>query len=139
MRRKTSSQKMTVSFEIFDIKKNSGSLTDIEFIVQYFLLCDSDLFNKSLGEKTTEQLYLSSESLDDKSARIILNDAFKFYKNVGLLNQLIFNNTTSKIILEDKILQGFSKIMGYKNPAQFKVDLKTNSSKVRKIFSQIFN
>jgi glutamate-ammonia-ligase adenylyltransferase len=139
MRRKISSHKITSSFEIFDIKKNSGSLTDIEFIVQYFLLCNSDLFIKSLGKKTSEQLNLIGEYLDDNSAKIILNNAFIFYKSVELLNQLIFTNTTSKIVLEDKILHSISKKMGYKNPAQFKVDLKTYSSKVRNIYSQIFS
>jgi glutamate-ammonia-ligase adenylyltransferase len=139
MRRKISSQKITTSFEIFDIKKKSGSLTDIEFIVQYFLLCNPVLFYKSLGKKTIEQLYLIGESLDDNSAKIILNNAFKYYKSVELLNQLIFTNTTSKIVLEDKILHSFSKKMEYKNPTKFKVDLMTYSSKVRNIYSQIFD
>ncbi|MGB5895555.1 MAG: hypothetical protein WBG58_15365, partial [Ignavibacteriaceae bacterium] len=139
MRRQISPQKITTSFEIYDVKKNSGSITDIEFIIQYFLLCSPVLYAKSLGKKTTEQLYLISESLDDKSAKIILNNAFIFYKSVELLNQLIFTNTTSKIVLEDKILHSISKKMGYKNPAQFKVDLKTYSSKVRNIYSQIFS
>ncbi|MCH7964820.1 MAG: hypothetical protein IH852_12880 [Bacteroidetes bacterium] len=139
MRKKISSQKITALFEIFDIKKNSGSITDIEFIVQYFLLCSPVLFNKSLGKKTTEQLYLISESLDDNSAKIVLKNALEFYKSVGLLNQLIFNNTTSKIVLEDKTLNSFSKKMGYKNPAQFKDDIKSFSAKVRNIYSQIFS
>ncbi|MCH8033339.1 MAG: hypothetical protein IH950_06230 [Bacteroidetes bacterium] len=139
MRKKISSQKITALFEIFDIKKNSGSITDIEFIVQYFLLCSPVLFNKSLGKKTTEQLYLISESLDDNSAKIVLKNALEFYKSVGLLNQLIFNNTTSKIVLEDKTLNSFSKKMGYKNPAHFKDDIKSFSAKVRNIYSQIFS
>jgi hypothetical protein len=92
-----------------------------------------------LGKKTIEQLYLIGESLDDNSAKIILNDAFKYYKSVELLNQLIFTNTTSKIVLEDKILHSFSKKMEYKNPTKFKVDLMTYSSKVRNIYSQIFD
>ncbi len=139
MRKKISSQKIATSLEIFDIKKNSGSITDIEFIVQYFLLCNPVLFNKSFGKKTIEQLYLIGESLNDKSAKIILKDAFKFYKSVELLNQLFFNNTTSKIVLEDKTLNSFSKKMGYKNPAQFKDDIKSFSAKVRNIYSQIFS
>ena len=139
MRREISSQKITTSLEIFDLKKSSGSLTDIEFIVQYFLLCNPVLFNKSLGKKTTEQLYLISESLDDKSAKIILINAVQFYRCVELLNQLFFNNTTSKIVLEDKILNSFSKKMGYKKQTQFKVDIQTYSLKVRNIYSQIFS
>jgi glutamate-ammonia-ligase adenylyltransferase len=139
MRKKISSQKIAASFKIFNIKKNSGSITDIEFIVQYFLLCNPVLLNKSLGKKTTEQLYLISESLNDKSAKIILNNAFKFFKSVELLNQLFFNNTTSKIVLEDKTLNSFSKKMGYKNPTQFKDDIKSFSAKVRNIYSQIFS
>ncbi len=139
MRKKISSQKITISFEIFDIKKNSGSLTDIEFIVQYFLLCNPVLFNKSLGKKIIEQLYLIGEPLNDKSAKRILNIAFKFFKSVALLNQLFFNNTTSKIVLEDKTLNSFSKKMGYKNPSQFKDDIKSFSAKVRNIYSQIFS
>ena len=139
MRIEISSQKITTSLELFDIKKSSGSITDIEFIVQYFLLCNPVLFNKSVGKKTTEQLYLIGESLDDKSAKKILNDAFKFFKSVELLNQLIFSNTTSKIVLEDKILNGISKKMDYKNPKQFKVDIQSYSSKLRNIYSQIFS
>ncbi len=138
MRKKISSQKITALFEIFDIKKNSGSITDIEFIVQYFLLCSPVLFNKSLGKKTTEQLYLISESLDDNSANIVLKNALEFYKSVGLLNQLIFNNTTSKIVLEGKTRNSFSKKMGYKKPAHFKDDIKSFSAKLRNSYSQSF-
>jgi glutamine synthetase adenylyltransferase len=139
MRRKISSQKIAVSPEIFNVKKNSGSITDIEFIVQYFLLCNPDLFNNSFEKKTIEQLYLIGEYLDDKSVEIILNNAFKFFKSVELLNQLFFNNTTSKIVLEHKTLNSFSKKMGYKNSAQFKDDINSYSVKVRNIYSQIFN
>jgi len=139
MRKKISSQKIATSLEIFDIKKNSGSINDIEFVVQYYLLCNPVLFNKSFDKKTVEQLYLIGESLNDKSAKIILNNAFKFFKSVELLNQLIFNNTTSKIVLEDKTLNSFSKKMGYKNSAQFKDDIKSFSAKVRNIYSQIFS
>jgi len=139
MRKKISPQIMAASFQTFDIKKSSGSITDIEFIIQFYLLCSPGLFNTSLGKNTTEQLYLIVESLDDKSSKEILNNAFKFYKSVELLNQLIFNNTTSKIVLEDKILGGFSKKMSYKNPEQFIIELKTFLSKVSKFYSQIFN
>jgi glutamate-ammonia-ligase adenylyltransferase len=139
MRKKISPQIITTSFQTFDIKKSSGSITDIEFIIQYFLLCSPVLYNKSLGKNTMKQLYLIGESLDDNSAKIILNNSFNFYKSVELHNQLIFTSTTSKIVLEDKILNSISKKMGYKNPAQFKDDLKTYSSKVRNIYSQIFN
>ena len=139
MRKKISSQKIAALLKIFDIKKNSGSITDIEFIIQYFLLCNPDLFNKSFGKKTIEQLYLIGESLNDKSAKIVLNNAFKFFKSVELLNQLFFSNTTSKIVLEDKTLNRFSKKMGYKNSAQFKDDINSYSVKVRNIYSQIFN
>jgi glutamate-ammonia-ligase adenylyltransferase len=139
MRKNISPQILKISFQTFDFKKNGGSITDIEFVIQYFLLCSPALFNKSLGKKTTEQLYLISESLDEKSAEIILNNAFKFYKSVELTNQLIFNSTSSKIVLEDKILNSISKKMGYKSPTEFKVDLKAYSSKVRNTYSQIFS
>jgi glutamine synthetase adenylyltransferase len=139
MRKKISSQKIATSLEIFNVKKSSGSLTDIEFILQYFLLCNPVLFNKSLGNKTTEQLNLISDYLDDKSLEFVLKNAFNFFKSVELLNQLFFNNTTSKIVLEDKTLNSFSKKMGYKNPAQFKDDIKSFSAKVRNIYSQIFS
>jgi len=139
MRKKISSPKIAASFETFDVKKTSGSITDIEFILQYFLLCSPPLFSNSLGKKILEQLYLIGETLNDRSTKIILNNAFKFYKGVELLNQLIFNSTKSKIVLEDKILNSISKQMDYKNPAQFKIDLKTFSSKVNQIYSQIFN
>ena len=139
MRKKISSQIIATSLEIFNVKKSSGSLIDIEFILQYFLLCNPVLFNKSLGNKTTEQLNLISDYLDDKSLEIVLKNAFNFFKSVELLNQLFFNNTTSKIVLEDKTLNSFSKKMGYKNPAQFKDDIKSFSAKVRNIYSQIFS
>ncbi len=139
MRKKILSQKITTSLEIFDIKKNSGGITDIEFIVQCFLLCNPVLFNKSFEKKTVEQLYLIGESLNDKSAKKILKNAFIFFKSVEMLNQLFFNNTTSKIVLEDKTLNSFSKKMGYKNPTQFKDDIKSFSTKVRNIYSQIFS
>ncbi len=139
MRKKMSLQKMTTSFEIFDIKKNSGGITDIEFIVQFFLLRSPKLFSESLGKKAKEQLNLIGEFLDDKSAKKILNDAIKYYKSLELLNQLIYNRTTSKIVLEDKILKSITKKMNYKSPVQFKIDLKTYSSKVGIIYSQIIS
>jgi [glutamine synthetase] adenylyltransferase / [glutamine synthetase]-adenylyl-L-tyrosine phosphorylase len=139
MRKKFSAQQLSAPLKIFDVKKSNGSLTDIEFISQYFLLCNQDLFVKAIGKTTREQLELISNKGISKSDVAILKSAFNFYKIIGLLNQTIFNNTTSKIVLEDKNINGFNIIMNYKDIKQFKAEVKSYLSKVGNIYLKIFN
>jgi glutamate-ammonia-ligase adenylyltransferase len=138
MRKKISTQKITPSLEIFDVKKSSGSITDIEFIIQHLIILNSKLFNQSLGNTFAEQINLTAGKGITNRDVTILNNAFGFFKNVELLNQLIFNSSTSKIMLE-KILNAFSNKMNYENPEQFKDELISHSANVRKIYSKLIS
>lgn len=137
MREKISSGKISDSLDLFNIKLNRGGLTDIQFIVQYTILCNADHFIQPLGKSIFDQLKLLTSRKINSSDKNILSNAYNFYKSAELFNQLIFNTTTSKIILEKKKMRLLAKQMNLKSAEHFKAHLKNYSKSVRSIFSKI--
>lgn len=138
MRNQISSQKLSSALDIFDVKKSSGYLTDIEFIVQYLILCNPDKFVNNLENTLSDQLKLSTGRKINSLERKSLAVAYKFIKAVQLFNQLIYSRSSSKLVMEKKPLKTFAFIMNMKNSDQFIKELKSNSSKVRAIYNKLF-
>jgi glutamate-ammonia-ligase adenylyltransferase len=138
MRNKLTVKRASGIIDFFDFKKSPGSLNDIEFIVQYLIICDAELFNRSLGKTITETLKIKKGQIKKTDLKL-LRDAIIFFKSSEILNQLIFNVSVSKIdiagekavIISEKIMSGSIK--------HFNTLLKTYSSKVKNIYSQLLN
>jgi glutamate-ammonia-ligase adenylyltransferase len=138
MRKKLALMHSKGAVEFFDFKKSAGSQNDIEFIIQFFLLRDPEIFDESFSKSLTENLMILKRGIKQPDKNL-LKDAYNFYKRAEILNQLIFNSTTPKIDLAgEKIEQISDKIISL-TKKDFKSLLKNYSSGVSSIYSKTFN
>lgn len=118
MRRKLYTQ--SVSANIFNLKKNPGGITDIEFLIQYLILCNPALFDQCRGEETEKVIDnltgFSEEYIELKK----LKENFSFLKKLYLTNQNIFNTSSSLLSMESKKIKLLSAKIGFENEAAFK-------------------
>ena len=88
--------------DMINLKKNSGGLTDIEFISQYLILCNPHLYNKVRSKNVTKIFNILSKEMPE------YNDDFKtllnnhlFLKSLIMNYQNIFHRTSSIITRND--------------------------------------
>ena len=88
--------------DMINLKKNSGGLTDIEFISQYLILCNPHLYNKCRSKNVNKIFNVLSKEMPE------YNDDFKtlinnhlFIKSLILNYQNIFHHTSSIITRND--------------------------------------
>ncbi len=86
------------SVNYLNLKKSPGSLNDIEFLIQYFLLCDGNLYQSACGLKTEETLeliynagFISNEEKEQ------LKSNYLFLKKMIISNQIAFDLSSNNI------------------------------------------
>ena len=123
MRRKLYPKDISTVTNVFSIKKSRGGISDLEFVLQIFMLKDEKLFLKSFGKETMEIIsILFKENLKiTELEKVKLN--FLFLKKVILMNQTVFNISTSLLSLEKNKLDILSKQMEFKSSDEFNLYL----------------
>ncbi len=123
MRRKLYPKDISTVTNVFSIKKSRGGISDLEFVLQIFMLKDEKLFLKSFGKETTEIIsILFKENLKiPELEKVKLN--FLFLKKVMLMNQTVFNISTSLLSFEKNKLDILSKQMEFKSSDEFNLYL----------------
>ncbi len=101
---------------MLNIKKNSGGITDIEFILQYFILCNPHLFQKFRAKNIKaiiKGLVRLNPETGNPLSQLVMNH--QFLKSLILLNQNIFHQSSSIIIKDEFKFAKLAKRMGYKS------------------------
>jgi glutamate-ammonia-ligase adenylyltransferase len=109
----------------FNIKKSRGGITDIEFVIQFLILCNPGLFKKSSGNNIVKNITILSKRKTASDKLIKLKESFSFLKTVELLNQNIFNNSLPIISYDDVKTQLIAQRMNIKNKGDFLIRLQT--------------
>ncbi len=121
------------SIQSFNLKRSKGGLTDIEFLVQYFLLSDKKLFSIFKGKRI--EPVISKLSCEKEFSNLNkLKENFIFLKEFELNNQNIFNSSSGSIPLIEERLTPVSIKMGFKSAEQ----LKNKLSEIIKLNQAIF-
>jgi len=139
MHKKLTEPLTTSPVSMFNLKNNPGGLIDIEFIIQSIILGNLELFNQALGKSFRDQVELSATKNLQVTEKKELLLSFDFIKKIQLLNQIIFNTTSSKLLIDDFKLRFFVSRMKYKNLDEFKLSLKLHTGNIRKIYSKLIN
>ena len=87
MRRKLSPSGTMDHMNIINLKKERGGLLDIEFIIQFLILCNPELFLKTLNYTTEKKISLLLPDEPDVLKNYI------FIKDLVIRNQCIFNSS----------------------------------------------
>jgi len=112
MRKKLYPSDLSSLTKIFNIKKSPGGILDIDFIIQYLMLSDFNIFKSCRGKG----IFKTIRHIGNKDGNLILlKDNFLFLKKLELSNQNIFNNTTSAFSLSKNNLEIFARKLDFKN------------------------
>ena len=137
MHKKIIESTSTAPVDLFNIKKNSGGLIDIEFIIHSVILNNTELFDAAMGKSFREQIELSSVKKLNANEKKELLIAFDFLKSIQLFNQTILTITSSKVILDVTKLRPIVSKMNYENSDKFREALNLHTGNVRRIFSKL--
>jgi glutamate-ammonia-ligase adenylyltransferase len=88
---------------IINLKKNRGSIMDIEFILQYLILCNPQFFQKCRAKnnrRILNDMIKHNPGLEEPLNILSIN--YEFIKSLLLQNQNIFNQSSS-IITKDEL------------------------------------
>ena len=123
----------------FYIKKSSGGISDIEFIIQYLLLSNPDNYRKNIGKNKIKKLKNLQDKLTDNIDYEKLKDNFLFLKNLEILNQNIFNISSAMIAKDENKYKIYAKNLGISSANEFKKKLGSVIKENHTFYKNIFN
>ena len=123
----------------FNIKKSSGGLADIDFILSFLLLSHPDLLTERKENKSSNSFELMRKASfkDINFDQIELN--YYSLKQIELTNQLLFNSRLSKIPTDELKLKKLAKENGFSNFKLFLDRLNQIIEQNKKQYQTIFN
>ena len=128
-----------ISDDSFNLKKSSGGLADIDFMISFLLLTNPDL----LAERTDSAFMNLFSLFKQKKLQIAdidaLKDNFYFLKRIELVNQYVFNSKLSKIPTEELKLLKLSGECGFRDSESFMKKLNLSIKQTRIEYQNIFN
>lgn len=122
----------------FDIKKSSGGLLDIDFIVENTLLSNTELMDKLKNENIQVRIKSLEKYI---SVDIDLHNLLKHYnflKNLEISNQNIFDIKSAKIPTNEKKLSKLVRALKFKDNKSFLNYLNTVSENIRMNYLKVF-
>ena len=128
-----------ISDDSFNLKKSSGGLADIDFIVSFLLLANPDLLLERI-ENSGNKLFDLLKKKSSKEVNLdLLETHFYLLKQIELANQYIFNTKIYKIPTEELKLLKLSRECGFQDSKSFMNKLHEIIKQTRKEYQNIFN
>ncbi|MCX6151605.1 MAG: hypothetical protein NTX22_13845 [Ignavibacteriales bacterium] len=123
----------------FNIKRSRGGLADIEFIVQYQVLKNSESFSKLIGKNTKSAIKILIDFSENFNSFEALIENYSFLKKLEIWVQILFE-TNSKVIPLDNVKRNLlANVLNFKIPRDLEVELtrikKANHDFFKKIFA----
>lgn len=121
-----------------NIKKSAGGIIDLDFILAYYLLTNSNLAGKLTGSGTEKVVNaLSLEKRIDFDFKLLFN-SYIFLKKLELTIQNTFDTRTSRLPADHQRLKMLSAFLGYENISLFQKEFNTAVQENMKLFKQVF-
>ncbi len=114
MRKRLSPSSSSTLTRFFNIKKSSGGIADIDFLIQYLIL-SSGLYSKLRAKGIVKSILFFVENFKQYSELQILKNNYSFLKNLELTNQNIFNSSSSILPADEKKLESLALRMDLGN------------------------
>ncbi len=105
----------TSSFpKFFNIKKSGGGIGDIDFLMQFLILITGN-FSKLRGKGIIKSLSFFVDNYEQYAELKSLNYNYTFLKNLDMINQTIFNSSSSIVPADEKKLNTLAQRMDVEN------------------------
>lgn len=122
-----------------NIKKSSGCLTDIDFIISFMLLTNPDLLIERIENITTNAFEIIKNTFSKDVNLKSCEENYYLLKQIELNNQLVFNSRLPKIPAEELKLKKLSSVSGYANSNLFLNKINEIIETTKKYYQTIFN
>jgi len=122
---------------LIDLKKNSGGLSDVEYIAHYLLLSNPDNAKSFVGKSIPAILKELTNETEHKKVLNELADNYIFIKNLEIFNQLAFSVNSSKLSLDKTKLYKLSRFLNVNKIKELKSKLNSVLQFNRESFSTI--
>jgi len=122
---------------LIDLKKNSGGLSDIEYVAHYLLLSTPESAFVFIGKAIPKILKELTTQTKHKKVLNELADNYIFIKNLEIFNQLAFSSSSSKIIDDGNRYGKLARFMEFENGTGLKKKLNSVLQFNRESYSAI--
>lgn len=127
---------LPINNDTFNIKKSSGGLVDIDFMITYLLLSNPYLILQLNGKSLLDSPDTLEKILDFKTVTSLINN-YNFLKEIELAIQNIFNTKVSKIPSDESKLIKLSKALGFAEKELLSHKINTITAEIRKLYQEI--
>jgi len=123
----------------FNIKKSSGGLADIDFILSFMFLINPELLVERKEKRISNSFELMMKTSFTKINFDQLEINYYSLKQIELTNQYLFNSRLSKMPNEENKLKKISKECGFSNSKLFLDKLNEIILQTKRFYQTIFN
>jgi len=120
----------------FNVKKSQGGLADVEFLIQYFILCSPNLYNKCRAKGAIKSLKEIMKQKTELHEIEKLTDTFRFFKTIELLNQNLFNSQSDALPVTEEKLRVYAALLNFKSSSDFLNKIKLTADINQKMFDK---
>lgn len=120
----------------FNIKRGIGGISDLDFIVQFYLLTNHKLLLLSMGKGTLKTLTSLSKKIGGEQIHEV-KKAYLFLKKTEIANQIIFNSSLPVISFETKKIKLLSTFSGFNSPSEFLQILKEHTGRINSLLQKL--
>ena len=122
---------------LVDLKKNSGGLSDVEYVAHYLLLSTPESAFQFIGSSILVILNELSAKSEYKKVLNELADNYIFIKNLEVFNQLAFSSSSSKLSAEENKFEKLARFIELESGTSLKKKLNSVFQFNRESFSAI--
>lgn len=136
MRRKIFMSGIDVSGKSTNIKKSTGGLVDIEFVIQFLILCHPILYKTTRGKSLVKVISGFDSSIisdQDKNEMIV---RYRFLKRLIAVYQNLFNTKNYLVNSEQKKNELLAYLMGFDSTTKYIAHLDSVMKQNNKIFEK---
>jgi len=122
---------------LIDLKKNSGGLSDVEYVAHYLLLSTPESAFVFIGKAIPKILKELTTQTEHNKVLNELADNYIFIKNLEIFNQLAFSSSSSKITDDGNRYGKLARYMEFENGTGLKKKLNSVLQFNRESYSAI--
>ena len=122
---------------LIDLKKNSGGLSDVEYVAHYLLLSTPESAFAFIGKAIPKILKELTTQTKHKKVLNELADNYIFIKNLEIFNQLAFSSSSSKVTDDGNRYGKLARFMEFENGTGLKKKLNSVLQFNRESYSAI--
>jgi len=108
---------LSPEFHTIDLKKSSGGLTDVEYLIHYLILSDPQLVRLAYGKPFIKTMEIVKNIFKPGIDLEKLSDCCYFLKQIIILNQLFFSASGTKILTDEEHILPLVQFLKIKSTA----------------------